>query len=343
MYLDAKRIIYGICGLILGLFAWMMTSMKNAATEEMIREIETGIPSAKKLEQQFEVFEQSFAESQSVLEKGDYRQAASILRNAYHPIENISLSARSDSFELPDGQLFPEWLDAKKTQWNKVMERAYPVMRSGLEQGRLSEETVDGFFRGLPGVFGSEWTARFKNDRPAIEAIRAEQAADWVLLRVGASLAHGREFEEALYPVLRNRWPQEAPYRLVFGRPMSREEEQNAARILQFYISGEKTRYVERGAENALAGYDVLVTVTLEIVDRTRNREAPGLNWTGLEPISVTHEPAESFLFELEHERQSINFDGIREKQRAALIPKLRRAVQENLPRPVFTTSHCED
>lgn len=337
MYLDAKRILWGICGLILGLMAWMMTSMKNAATEEMIREIETGIPSGKKLEQQFEVFETSFAESKSALEKGDYRQAASRLRNAYYPIENIHLSARSESFELPSGQLFSAWLDAKKAQWHKAMEQAYPVMRTGLEQGRLPEETVEGFFRGLPEVFASEWRTRFKGDRPEIEAIRAEQAGNWVLLRVGASLAHGREFEEPLYPVLRNLWPEEAPYRLVFGRPMSREEEQNAAGILQFFISGEKARYAEEGAANAMAGYDLLETVTLEIVDRTKNREAPDLNWTELEPISVTHEPAESFYFELEHERQSIDFDGVRKKQRAALIPKLRRAVRENLPRPVFT------
>lgn len=41
MYLDTKRILYVVAALILGLMGWWFVEMKNSATEEMIREMET--------------------------------------------------------------------------------------------------------------------------------------------------------------------------------------------------------------------------------------------------------------------------------------------------------------
>lgn len=335
MYLDAKRILYVVTALILGLMGWWFVEMKNAATEEMIREIETGIPSDKKITAQVEAFDQAMNAIKTALGNADYGQAAKLLRDQYYAIE--SLTYRGDQIELQDGRNFNDWLEAVKTEWNAGMEVAYPRMVAALKKGHLSPETAESFFRTVPHPFGSPWTTRFREDRESIEVTRTARAENWVLVWVGASTGHGSLFEDAIRPEIQKKWPADAEYQLVLGRAMSREEEAAAAKMLQFYISGETVRYVREGSDNPLAGYDLLETVHLEVIDRTRNPMGPELNWTSQDPITVTHKPAESFFFKLEHEGQSIDFESIQLEQIQQLVTLLRQATQDQLPEPAFS------
>ncbi|MGJ3242630.1 MAG: hypothetical protein ACFE0O_06715 [Opitutales bacterium] len=326
MYLDPKKIIYGVGLLIFGLMAWWFTEQKNAATRELIEEIDAGAPGGEEALAIVRRFDAALSEGRRQLEAGAFRAGAVTLYRPFSTFENL-LRGRP-TLELENGQTLEAWFADKQAAFRPVVADAYQRVLAGLAAGDLSRDDARSFVSQIPYPFKGDLERQFRSDLEPIRTARAEAADGWVLVRAGASFGHGQAFEEAVEEAIRRRWPADSPYKLVVGRPMSDAEERAAAKVYQVYMTGETVRYAaEEAAFRNRGSGELLTTVTVEWIDRSRNPDALALNWDDLEPVTVRVEVPEAFTVRFENERQLADFDAVEAEHRAKVVAALEQAI----------------
>jgi hypothetical protein len=334
MYLDGKRIAIALVCLVASLLAWWMVNLRNSSMEEQIRYMETGVAGPKQAEQMVEDFEVACTTARRLLKEGEYLESSLTLYRAYPKFEVLLRSGIEMEVE-PYGSL-QDFFDAQVSLFNQEMKPAYARIHSGLVNGSLNSDTIHKFFQHLPFSMGNEWKQKYKNQLPVIKEERLIEAPHWVIINILASMGGEEPVEAVIHEQIQKKWNPDLPYKLVFGRPLTTEEERAAAKAFRFYVETKYARYVEVGETNPLVGRDVLESITLQIIDRSQTGNAPMMNWQDLPSITVASPPPETITFNLERENQPLDFDTVTARQIEELAALLREAMKEQFPKAAF-------
>jgi hypothetical protein len=288
------------------LFTWYM----NAEMEEMDRRIEEEFRGAETEEEFIARLEAEWIAAFETLEAGDVRAAEMHYRE-------VSGARNRLERDWPDalqseGMNALAWSDEQEENFQAMVRQMFDLWVDELRKGKVEKYRIQELFHGL-GVQGLQ--QEFRDLEAGIRTDRAQLASRWVRVTFDGLK---KDYRTVLTDALRARFSVESGYNLVFGRPMSGEEEDATFRHLRVKVRYQDVEYVaESGPRKGQVVATVPIGVTLEF--EMAGRETVETTWDSLAPLAEIRDFPESVTAD-QQSGYSSEAEALKEENRKALL-----------------------
>jgi hypothetical protein len=325
--MNSRHLFLSTMAILVGLSVYGFVNRSPEAVEGMIAEAE-GRPvwNERSYKQAMAEIEEAMSQSAAALRAGKLVAAADVLYRAYPPFE--SLSNEHGYQEVAPGVSLRDWFDRAAESFKAEIDRAYPAIVAGLSEGRISREDVRHLESCMPFPFVMEFKQRFRQDQQQIRTARRANCTDWVLVSVVGTYGNFQVYENLVREALQRKWGNPAGLKLVFGGAMDHSERMEAAKVLYVRVDEKRGQYQFEGGQEYRGTGEVPEAVVVTFENQTRRKDAVRTSWDRIEPITVSHEAPEVLTFKFKNDHQTASFEGIEERQRAALEKKLAPALE---------------